>query len=356
MKRVISGIQPSGNLHLGNYFGAIRQQIAMQDEAECLFFIADYHALTSLKDATALRRFSREVAATYIALGLDPNKAILFRQSDVSQTTELTWLLGCTTGVGQFMRAHAYKDKIEQGLKPNMGLFSYPLLMAADILLYRATHVPVGRDQVQHLEMTCDIAGSFNAAFETDALIKPEVVLSEAPYVPGTDGNKMSKSYGNTIPIFWKSKKQLKKAVNAIVTDSKNPQQEPLDPDTCNAFAIYSLFATPEEREALAKTYREDRTFLGYGVTKQLIMEKMEQFFGGANRRYRELVSRPEGCSDCSWIVDNPPPEMEECCHCGWKPELEKILHKGAIRAKALAMPVLEKCRVAAGLRGNNDF
>lgn len=297
----------------------------MQEDALCLFFIADYHALTSLKNAAALRRFSREVAATYLALGLDPDKAILFRQSDVPQTTELAWLLGCTTGVGHFLRAHAYKDKVEQGQNPNMGLFSYPLLMAADILLYRATDVPVGQDQAQHLEMAADIAGGFNAAFETDALVKPKAVLSESPYVPGTDGRKMSKSYNNTIPIFWESRKQLKKAINAIVTDSKNPQQEPLDPDTCNAFAVYSLFATQEEREALAKTYREDRTFLGYGVTKKLILEKMEEFFGAANTRYHELMGDKE---------------------------LEALLHKGAVKAEALATPTLEKCRKAVGLRG----
>ena len=324
MKRTISGIQPSGNLHLGNYFGAIKQQIAMQETGECLFFIADYHALTSLKDPEALERYTREVAATYLALGLDPHKAILFRQSDAPQTTELAWLLGCTTGVGHFLRAHAYKDKVEQGLPASMGLFSYPLLMAADILLYKATDVPVGKDQIQHLEMAADIAGGFNAAYGVEKLIRPRAVLSEAPYVPGTDGRKMSKSYHNTIPIFWNSAKQLKKAVNAIVTDSKDPQQEPLDPDTCNAFAIYSLFATVEEQESLAETYRNDRTFLGYGVTKQLIIEKMKEQFGEACQRYHELLNN--------------------------RGLLNSILDQGAERAQEIGKETLHECRCVVGL------
>jgi len=333
MKRIISGIQPTGNLHLGNYFGAIKQHVAMQDEAECLLlFIADYHALTALKDAAALRRFSVEVAATYIALGLDTNKAILFRQSDVPQTTELAWLLGCTTGVGHFLRAHAYKDKVDQGLNPNMGLFSYPLLMAADILLYQATDVPVGQDQLQHLEMTADIAGSFNAAFNTDVLVKPKAVLSASPYVPGTDGRKMSKSYDNTIPIFWESKKALRKAVNSIVTDSKNPQQEPLDPDTCTAFAIYSLFATADEKEALAKTYREDRSFPGYGITKQLIMEKMEVCFGEASEVYFKLLKDAEEA---------------KLCPGGW---VGRSLYLGAKKAAEIANITLKECRKVVGL------
>lgn len=322
-KRIISGIQPSGNLHLGNYFGAIKQQIAMQDSDECLFFIADYHALTSLKDPEALERFSREVAATYLALGLDPKKAILFRQSDCPQTTELAWLLGCTTGVGQFLRAHAYKDKVEQGLPASMGLFSYPLLMAADILLYKATHVPVGKDQIQHLEMTADIAGGFNATYG-EKLVKPQVVLSESPYVPGTDGRKMSKSYKNTIPIFWDSNKGLKKAVNAIVTDSKDPSKEALDPDTCNAFAIYALFATPEEQADLADLYHHDREFPGYGVTKQLIIEKMKEQFGEACERYHELMNNPG--------------------------LLDSILDLGAARAQEIGKETLDECRKLVGL------
>lgn len=323
--RVLSGIQPSGDLHLGNYFGAIKQQVALQDQAECFFFIADYHALTSNKNPTDLRRYTREVAAAYIALGLDPKKAVLFRQSDVPLTTELAWILGCCTGVGQFMRSHAYKDKVDQGLTPNMGLFSYPLLMAADVLLYKATHVPVGQDQVQHLEMTCNIAGGFNSIYGP-ILVKPQVMLSKAPYVPGTDGKKMSKSYGNTIPIFWDTAKALKKAVSAIVTDSKDPSKEPLDPTTCNAFAIYSLFA--EEHEVLAMEHDYLRApevgLAGYGYVKQCIIHKMVEEFEFANDRYHELLKSSE---------------------------LDDILHEGSHRAMDVALDTLIECQKAVGLR-----
>jgi len=327
MTRILSGIQPSGNLHLGNYFGAIKQQISMQEEGECLFFIADYHALTSLKNPKLLHQYTLEVAATYLALGLDTAKAIIFRQSDIPATTELMWLLGCTTGVGHFLRAHAYKDKVAQGLNPNMGLFAYPLLMAADILLYRATKVPVGQDQLQHLEMAADIAGGFNAAFNTEILLKPKAIFGDSPYIPGTDGRKMSKSYNNTIPIFWESKKQLNKAVNAIVTDSKNPQEEPLDPDSCNAFAIYSLFASSEEQKILAERYKNDRSFLGYGITKQLIVEKMNLQFQKANKLFKHYLSTPTGLS-----------------------ELKLVLANGAKQANEIASETLTACRTAAGL------
>jgi tryptophanyl-tRNA synthetase len=325
--RVLSGIQPSGNLHLGNYFGAIKQQIELQDYAECFFFIADYHALTSLKDPDALRRYTREVAATYIALGLDPKKATLFKQSDMSFSPEFAWLLGCTAGTGQFLRAHAYKDKVANGLNPNMGLFTYPLLMAADILIFKATHVPVGKDQAQHLEMTCDIAKSFNAVYG-DILVVPETLLSEAPYVPGTDGRKMSKSYGNTIPIFPESPKALKKAVNSIVTDSKDPSKGALDPETCNAFAIYELLATTSEIFDMSVCYHKapEVGFKGYGVIKQQIMLKMEKLFGAAGDRYRELL-KPNS-------------------------ELDDILHEGSHKAiLSAALDTLRECQKAVGLK-----
>ncbi len=323
--RVISGIQPSGDLHLGNYFGAIKQQIELQDKAECFFFIADYHALTTLKDPEALRRYTREVAAAYIALGLDPEKAVLFRQSDLALAPEMAWILGCCTGVGQFQRAHAYKDKVDRGLKPNMGLFSYPLLMAADILLFKATHVPVGQDQIQHLEMTCDIAGGFNAAYG-DILIKPQVLLSESPYVPGTDGMKMSKSYNNTIPIFPESPQALKKIVAGIVTDSKDPRKEPLDPDTCNAFAIYKLVAAHKDyAERMAMDYRAtpQSKFPGYGHTKKHICQAIEQRFGAANDRYHQLLKSSE---------------------------LDDILHDGSHKAMDVALDTLREVQSAVGL------
>lgn len=323
--RVLSGIQPSGQLHLGNYFGAIEQQILLQDAADvCFFFIADYHALTSNKDPEALRQHTREVAATYIALGLDPDKAVLFRQSDVPLTTELAWILGCSAGMGQFFNAHAYKDKVSQGLTANMGLFSYPLLMAADILLYKATHVPVGQDQVQHLEITRDVAGSFNANYG-DILVKPEVMLSAAPYVPGTDGRKMSKSYGNTIPIFHESEKALKKAVNSIVTDSKDPSQEPLDPDTCNAFAIYRLLAPRDEVIGLEHDYIKalEVGFTGYGLTKKYIIEMLHERFDEASKRYYSLLKSRE---------------------------LDDILNDGAKIAREIASDTINEVRKAVGL------
>jgi tryptophanyl-tRNA synthetase len=322
--RVLSGIQPSGDLHLGNYFGAIKQQIELQDKAECFFFIADYHALTTLRDAEALRRHTREVAAAYLALGLDPDKAVLFRQSDLALAPEMAWILGCCTGVGQFMRAHAYKDKVDQGLKPNMGLFSYPLLMAADILLFKATHVPVGQDQIQHLEMTCDIAGGFNAAYG-GILVKPQVLLSNSPYVPGTDGRKMSKSYGNTIPIFPESPQALKKIVAGIVTDSKNPRMEPLDPDTCNAFAIYKLLA-PTYADRMAVDYRTtpQSKFPGYGHTKKHICSALQQRFGAADDRYHQLLESSE---------------------------LDDILRVGAVKAKLAALDTLQEVQESVGLR-----
>ena len=263
------------------------------------------------------------MAATYLALGLDPNKAVFFRQSDVPEVHELTWMLECVTGMGLLERAVSYKDKVTRGLKPSVGLFTYPALMASDILIYRSQLVPVGQDQVQHVEMTQDMAQSFNHAFSTEVLVRPEYRLSPTPKVPGTDGQKMSKSYGNTIPIFAKGK-ALKKAVNAIVTDSKDPKAEPLDPDGCNAFAIYALFASEDEAADLARRYREDRTFLGYGVTKAGIREKIEEFFGPARERY-EALKAPGS-------------------------ELDDVLAAGGRRARAVAAETVERCREATGL------
>lgn len=321
--RILSGVQPSGELHLGNYFGAIVQHLALQHEGEALYFIADYHALTTVQDAARLRELTRDVAATYLALGLDPQKATFFRQSDVPEVHELTWMLECVTGMGLLERAHSYKDKVANGIRPTVGLFTYPALMASDILIYKSNVVPVGQDQVQHIEIAQDMAGSFNAAFGQEVLVRPEARLSEVPKVPGVDGRKMSKSYGNTIPIFA-SGKALKRAVNAIVTDSKDPKLEPLDPTTCNAFAIYALFAAPDEREALAARYRDDRSFPGYGVTKQAIIQKMDERFGPARERY-EALKKPGS-------------------------ELEDVLRAGALRARALAQETVEACREATGL------
>lgn len=323
--RILSGVQPSGELHLGNYFGAIQQHLELQDQGDAFYFIADYHALTTVQDAPRLRELVRDVAATYLALGLDPQKATFFRQSDVPEVHELTWMLNCVTGMGELERATSYKDKVANGITPSVGLFTYPALMASDILIYRSNLVPVGKDQIQHVEICRDMAQRFNHAFSTEVLVKPEHRLSKTPKVPGTDGQKMSKSYGNTIPIFASGKK-LKKAINAIVTDSKDPKLEPLDPETCNAFAIFELFADEAEREAMAKAYREDRTFLGYGVIKKRIKELMDEAFGPARER-KEALLKPGS-------------------------ELEDVLEEGGKKARAIARETIDLCREATGLTG----
>src|SRR5262245_39303106 len=260
-KRILSGVQSSGKLHLGNYFGAIKNHIALQERGQCFYFIADYHALTTLPDiqpepakrGATLRENIRDVALDYLALGLDPNKATFFRQSDVPEVTELAWILSTVTGMGLLERAHSYKDKLARGIAPSAGLFNYPVLMAADILIYRSNDVPVGQDQVQHIEMTRDMAGYFNQTF-ADVFPLPEAKLDLAPLVPGVDGKKMSKSYGNTIEIFAEGP-ALKNAVMKIVTDS-TPVEAPKDPEKDNVFALYSLLATPKERDELAARYR----------------------------------------------------------------------------------------------------
>ena len=328
--RVLSGVQPSGILHLGNYFGAIRQHIALQDEypGQCFYFIADYHALTTLRDAQSLRDNVRDVAVTYLALGLDPDKAILFRQSDVPEVTELTWLLSTVTGMGLLERAHSYKDKVANGIKPSVGLFSYPILMASDILIYKSTLVPVGKDQVQHVEMTQDMATYFNEAFAPKGqriLVRPEYRLSEAPYVPGLDGRKMSKSYGNTIPIFTSGKK-LKKLVGRIVTDS-TPLGQPLDPDSCNVFGLLKLFCSAAELDQVRTWYLEgkrDGEPFGYGHAKQYLATKIEEHFAEARARREDLLAHPE--------------------------KVDRVLGESAARARAVARATLDECRRACGL------
>jgi tryptophanyl-tRNA synthetase len=226
---------------LGNYFGAMKQHIALQNEADCFYFIADYHALTTIHDPQALRQNVHDVALDYLALGLDANKAAFFRQSDVPEVAELTWILATVTNMGLLERAVSYKEKVDKGIDASVGLFTYPVLMAADILIYRSHCVPVGKDQVQHIEMTQDMAGRFNRAYG-EVFPIPNYRLDKEPKVPGTDGQKMSKSYGNTIEIFAEGK-ALKKTVMSIVTDSRTVA-EPKDPERCNVFALYRLFAT----------------------------------------------------------------------------------------------------------------
>lgn len=320
-KRILSGVQPSGKLHLGNYFGAIRQHIAFQDVGECFYFIADYHSMTSLQDANVLREHVRDVALDYLALGLDPDKAAFFRQSDVPEVTELTWFLSTVAGMGLLERAHSYKDKVARGISPSVGLFTYPILMAADILIYRSNIVPVGQDQVQHLEMTRDMAGSFNSTYKVDLFPLPEAKLDVAAVVPGIDGKKMSKSYGNTIDIFAEGK-PLKKVVMSIVTDS-TPLEAPKDPTTCNVFALYSLFASDAEKAELSAKYRAGG--MGYGTAKTLLLEKIESFFANARARRVDLVKNLD--------------------------HVEAVLQQGAAKARTEAQKTMDLARRAVGVR-----
>lgn len=328
--RVLSGVQPSGTLHLGNYFGAIRQHLALQHQhpGEALYFIADYHALTTVRDPALLRQHSFDAAVTYLALGLDPAKSLLFRQSDVPEVHELAWLLACVTGMGLMERAHSYKDKIAQGIKPSAGLFNYPLLMAADILIYGSTLVPVGKDQLQHVEFAQDMATHFNEAYAgagPPLLVRPEPLQGSAPVVPGLDGRKMSKSYGNTIPLF-ESGKKLRKLVGQIVTDS-TPLGHPLDPAKCNVFGLLKLFASSDELTQLASWYsvgaRDGQPF-GYGHAKMLLAEKIDAHFAEARTRRDHLLQHPD--------------------------EVEAVLASSAARARPIARATIDRCRHAVGL------
>ena len=337
-KRILSGVQPSGKLHLGNYFGAIRQHIALQEEAECFYFIADYHALTTVADlqpdpkkrGATIRDQSHQVALDYLALGLDPERVAFFRQSDVPEVTELAWILATVTGMGLLERAVSYKDKVECKITPSVGLFTYPILMAADILLYRSHVVPVGQDQGQHLEMTRDMAGYFNNTFGVDIFPQPAVRLNRAAVVPGLDGRKMSKSYSNTIDIFAEGK-ALKTTVMSIVSDS-TPLEAPKDPTKSTIVALYGLFASEAEQEKIASLYRnpqEDadqrngRPF-GYGDAKTMLMDNINAYFGPFRERRKELAARPD--------------------------YVEAVLHKGARKARAEAQKTMELVRQAVGL------
>jgi tryptophanyl-tRNA synthetase len=318
-KRILSGVQPSGKLHLGNYFGAVKQHIALQDEGDCLYFIADYHALTTTQDPKKLAENTRDVALDYLALGLDPAKAIYFRQSDIPEVTELTWIFSTVTNTGLLDRAVSYKDKIDKGIEASVGLYTYPVLMAADILIYRSNLVPVGQDQVQHIEMTQDIAGKFNRAYK-DIFPIPTYRLDKGAKVPGTDGQKMSKSYGNTIDIFAEGK-ALEKTVMGIKTDS-TPMGQPLNPETCTVFTLYSLLATDAERETLAADYRGGK--IGYGGAKKLLKNKIDTYFAAARDKRKQLVQ------DVDYV--------------------EGVLRQGAKKARAEAQSTMVLVREAVGM------
>jgi tryptophanyl-tRNA synthetase len=317
--RILSGVQPSGKLHLGNYFGAVKQHIELQTQGVCFYFIANYHALTTIQDPERLRQLSRDAALDYLTLGLDSDRVAFFRQSDVPEVVELAWILGTVTNMGLLERAVSYKEKVDKGIEANVGLFTYPVLMAADILMFRSHIVPVGKDQVQHLEMTADIAGKFNRAYGEIFPI-PGPRLDKESKVPGTDGQKMSKSYGNTIDIFGEGK-PLEKTVMAIKTDS-TPLGQPLDPDKCNVFALISLFVTDEEKAALAADYRAGK--IGYGQAKKLLLAKINDLFGPFREKRKELDKRP-----------------------GY---VEDVLRDGAKKARAEADKTMTLVRQAVGI------
>jgi len=319
--RVLSGIQPSGKLHIGNFFGAMRQHLHLQAENEAFYFIADYHALTSSPSAEDLKQYTIDVALDYLALGLDPKKTVFWKQSDVPEVTELAWLLSCVTPMGLLQRCTSYKDKVAQGISPNHGLFAYPVLQAADIMIFDSELVPVGADQKQHIEVTRDIAQRFNTLYGDEILVLPkEHILESVAVVPGVDGRKMSKSYDNTIGIF-ETDKQMKKKVMKIVTDSKE-LEEPKDPKTCNVFALLKLVASEEELAEWEQKYVAGG--MGYGHVKKRLLELLLEYF----KPYRE--KREELASDLGYV--------------------EQVLKDGAERARAVASVTLDKVRKAVGL------
>lgn len=287
--RVLSGIQPSGTLHIGNYFGMMQKMIEYQESSELFAFIANMHAMTSVYDGKTLAKGTLEAAVNFLALGLDPDKAVFWVQSDVPEVVELTWYLSNVTPVGLLERSHSYKDKVAKGIAPNSGLFFYPVLMAADILLYQSDRVPVGKDQKQHLEITRDIAIKFNMTYGDTFKVPDPDIDDNLAVIPGIDGQKMSKSYGNTIDIFTE-KNVLKKRVMSIVTDC-TPVEEPKNPEKCNVFTLYKLFAPPEAVKDKDARYRKGG--IGYGEVKKELVDLIWNYFAPFREKYSELMSDP---------------------------------------------------------------
>ena len=319
--KILSGIQPSGQLHIGNYFGMMLPMIRNMEKSELYAFIVNLHALTSVHDQEKLAMGTLEAAADFIALGLDPERCIFWVQGDVPEVTELTWILSTITSMGLLERCHSYKDKVAKGLAPSHGLFSYPVLMAADILLYQAEIVPVGKDQKQHLEVARDIGIRFNHVFGETFVIPEPAIEESVATVPGIDGQKMSKSYGNTIPIFLEGK-ELKKGVMAIQTDS-TPVEEPKDPDACNLYNIFKLFAPVDRLAEVRKLYVEGGA--AYGYIKQELVDLIEDYFKDAREKRAELLQDKES--------------------------LKKILAQGAQKAREKAAPTLDLVRKRVGLK-----
>jgi tryptophanyl-tRNA synthetase len=318
--RILSGIQPSGVLHIGNYFGMMRPAIALQAEGEAFYFIADFHALTSVRDPEALRENARRVALDFLACGLDPERAALFRQSDVPQVTELAWILSTVAPMSLLERAHSYKDKLARGMPATVGLFNYPVLMAADILIYDSDIVPVGKDQKQHIEITRDLAVKMNETFGQIFKLPEPRIQAATEVVPGIDGQKMSKSYGNNIDIFGDEKETLKR-IMSIVTDSA-PVEAPKDPSRSTIFQLYSLVASKNEIAEMREQFQKGGT--GYGDFKKQLFKKLWDYFAPMRKRREEILA------DKSYI--------------------DNVLARGAKRANEVADVVMERVRAVIGL------
>lgn len=318
--RVLSGIQPTGRFHWGNYFGAIRQYINLQHEHDGYYFIANLHALTTVRDPKILAMYTREAAIDLLALGLDPQKATLFVQSDVPEVSELCWILMTGTPLGLLERCHAYKDKKQRGLQADAGLFTYPVLMAADILAYDANWVPVGQDQVQHVEVCRDLAGSFNHQFGKVFVLPEARLLDDSAKVPGIDGEKMSKSYDNTLGIF-EDPKAIRKKIMRITTDSR-PMENPADPTTDNLFQLFRLVANAEEIQAMDSLYRSGG--FGYGEVKKALADAADRYFSEARTRRAELERHPD--------------------------EVSEVLRQGAVKARTTAAKVLDRVKKSCGI------
>ena len=318
--RILSGIQPSGKLHIGNYFGMMQPAIELQEQGEAYIFIANYHAMTTVQEADALRQMTTDVALDFLACGLDPERTVFFRQSDVPEVTELTWLLSTVTPMGLLERCHSYKDKIARGMTPNHGLFAYPVLMTADILLFQSDKVPVGKDQKQHVEVARDIAIKFNNEYgDIFTLPEPEID-DDVATVPGLDGQKMSKSYGNTIDLFADGK-ALRKQIMRIVT-APIAVEEPKDPDACNVYKIFRLFLDKQGDAALRRRYEAGG--LAFGDVKQELFETVRDYFAPQAEYRKELLANPDG--------------------------IRQILARGAEKARWAASKTLRKVRKKTGL------
>ncbi len=313
-------VQDGGSVHLGNYLGAIRPALALAADYRCIYFIADYHALTTQRDANALRENVRDVAASWLACGLDPDKMLLFRQSAVIEVFELMWVFACIVATGQLERGHAYKDALAGGDSPNAGIFNYPLLMAADIILYDSEIVPVGLDQKQHLELARDIAVRMNHLYGEGTVVVPQPVVTEAPTVPGFDGRKMSKSYGNTIPLFLPSK-ALRSAIMKVKSDS-TPMEDPKEPEGALVYDLYKLVATPAQQAELAVKLRAGN--YGWGHAKQELYEVLEAQLAPLRERYQALRADPK--------------------------QLDGVLEAGADKARVVARRTLDRVRAAIGI------